>query len=423
MSIFRASFWRRALGLVEPLAERRLEALVRSGEIAPERARERRGMPTRPRPEGLLLWCHARGVQRALALAGALAQLRERRPDISILMTTRVLADDRPLAARLPERVILQFLPHDRPQAVARFLSHWQPDVCLWSDTPEQILTLDETLRRGIPCCLLPGEETDAWTARRIRGRLRRMDRIVVHDTGRLAQVREAGARADAVLLLDPLREGLAAPPVDPAERERLARLLEGRPLWLAAGVPLEEVDAVLAAHRKAKSRAPGLALVILPAAGADMQAIRNRLDSQPLPWLETPHLAPGMITAEILLADGAEALAKWHHVATVSYLGGTLTPGGGQSPLPALALGSAVVHGPHTGLFADLFEEIDRRGAAIRVDGAEALAEAVGTAIAPGTAAELAHAGWTLLAEGAAAADRLAEELDLLADMAEARR
>lgn len=417
MSDLRASLWRRAAGLVEPLSERALQGQIARGEVPAHRASERRGVATVPSPGGPVVWFHTRGMSRALDLSGVMARLWDEQGDVEILLTTRLTADEGALTRRLPAGVIHQFLPFDRPAAVKRFLDHWQPRLCFWSDTPDPAVALSGIGDRGIPVCVLPGDAIDTWLSRRIRPRLRQVSQVFAEDTEMLAKLREAGVAAGRVTITGAPREDALAPDVDATGREQLARNLEGRPVWLAAGVPQEELTHVLDAHRTAHPLVPRVALILLPADDVDVAEFSKVLDASGLPWTRAADLGLGAAPPEIILADTARGAALWYHLATVSYIGGSLVHHGGQSPQIAAALGSAILHGPHTGYFSDLFDRLSDAGAARRVADAAALGEAVAEVIEPRVAAEMAHNAWRVSSEGAEATDTIVAALSDLLD------
>lgn len=412
----RLRFWKRAAGLVEPLSERAVDAQVARGELPRDRAGERRGIASVPRPAGPLAWFHVTGTQRGLDLAGVMARMLELREDTAnLLLTTREVPDDGALRRRLPKRVVVQAAPHDRPVAVERFVEYWQPSLCLWADTPNDALMGAEMQRLGIPRCLLPGPDLDAWLVRRLRPDLRAAARIFVADTHAMARVREAGVPADRVELVGHPREGTAAPEIDEAIRVHVARVLEARPLWLAARVPLEELPLVLDAQRLAQRQVHQLALIVLPEPGASPEDYRNELEKSGVNWTDSSALEVGGVPADVVLAGPDVAEATWYHLATVSYIGGSLVQHGGQSPQVAAALGSAVIHGPHVGVFSDIYARLMAAGAARTVTDARSLSRAVGHAIVPDRAARMAHAAWQVTSEGAEANDTIADALDML--------
>jgi 3-deoxy-D-manno-octulosonic-acid transferase len=65
--------------------------------------------------------------------------------------------------------------------------------------------------------------------------------------------------------------------------------------------------------------------------------------------------------------------------------MGGTLAPRGGQNPFEPARLGTAILHGPHTENFAEIFDALDANGGAVAVEGADKLGQAAGALLGDG--------------------------------------
>ena len=91
--------------------------------------------------------------------------------------------------------------------------------------------------------------------------------------------------------------------------------------------------------------------------------------------------LAPGSV--ECLLVNTTGELKEFYKVATVVFVGKSLTAHGGQNPIEPAALGKPVVFGPYMENFAKVAEEFVRSGGAIQVHSPEELEEVVGRLLA----------------------------------------
>ena len=72
----------------------------------------------------------------------------------------------------------------------------------------------------------------------------------------------------------------------------------------------------------------------------------------------------------QVLLTDGPTEMGLWYRLAPVTYLGGTLggDDAAARHPFEPAALGSAIVHGPHTARFATEWQQLGGAGAAADV-------------------------------------------------------
>ena len=106
-------------------------------------------------------------------------------------------------------------------------------------------------------------------------------------------------------------------------------------------------------------------------------------------------------------MANQPGELGLWYRLATVSFLGGSLSPGiGGTEPMAAAALGTAILYGPNVRRYMPSYTRLANAGAARIVNDAASLSSAVTHLIAPDHAAAMAHAGWDVVSEGAEVVD-----------------
>src|SRR5204863_987966 len=84
------------------------------------------------------------------------------------------------------------------------------------------------------------------------------------------------------------------------------------------------------------------------------------------------------LVGSRVIVLDTRGELASLYADATIVFVGGSLAPIGGHSPLEPAACGKAVVFGPHMDHFAEVAETLVRRGAGIQVLNAEELVAAM---------------------------------------------
>jgi 3-deoxy-D-manno-octulosonic-acid transferase len=104
----------------------------------------------------------------------------------------------------------------------------------------------------------------------------------------------------------------------------------------------------------------------------------------------------------DVYLADTLGELGLLYRLVPLVFMGGTLAPRGGQNPFEPARLGTAILHGPHTENFAEIFDALDRDGGAIPV----------------GDPGELARAAAVLLGDGALMRDMARSAADTAASL-----
>lgn len=406
---------RGAARITEPLAQHDLARRVARGIEDASRAHERRGKSDLERPDGPIIWFHVFGLQGALNLVGVIQQVREEMPEITCLVTSQDQIQDFVFALRMPAGVLHQYAPFDKPAAVERFLQHWTPNLCVWTDDALMPVLNREVAERRIPSIFANVKNIDAanpqfrWLPSIGKPVLQRFDQILVTEDDTMKQVKHFGAEAT---VMGPLCEEALALPHDEARRSKLSKQLEGRPVWLAAKISHDEIDLVLEAHKKALRQTHRLILIVVPADPEDADSVCETCDKLGLHYRKSSDLDELPPRTDVIVAKGFDGLGLWYQMAAVCFLGGSLTAHGGHTPLEAANLGSAIMHGPHVDNYADIYLRLRDAGAAIEVTSVSSLIEAVTELVIPDRAAAMAHSGWMVSSEGADATDALVEAI-----------
>jgi len=412
---------RRAGGVARLWLRRR----ARAGKEDPARIAERMGAAGAARPEGPLVWFHAASVGEAVSLLELLRRLRDGRPELHCLVTTGTVTSARLLAARLPEGCLHQFAPLDVVPWVERFLGHWRPDLAVWTESELWPAMLSAVGRRGVPMLLINARISQRsyrrWRFMRrfARALFARFDRILAQDALAARQIAALGADPDRLVVTGSLKEGAAPLSHDEDERARIARLLAGRPVWLAASTHPGEEEVVLEAHACARRTLPMLALILAPRhpdRGAALAAMLRARGLVTVQRGEGEALAPD---TDVYLVDTLGEMGLWYRIAAVSFVGGSLVEIGGHNPFEPALLGSAILHGPHVRNFADGYARLRAADAAAEVrDGRELCAALIAT-LAPDRAAKMAAAAWGAVSDGAEVTDAVQRTIGDMLDRA----
>jgi 3-deoxy-D-manno-octulosonic-acid transferase len=394
----------RPAGLALYLASR---SLVRRPKAGPKQAPE-----PMERPAGPLVWFHAGPGIDADALLETARRTAQRRPGTSVVFTSA-----EPAAAILAPPLHAAGEPEDKPKDIRRFLDYWRPDAVVLAGSVTSPATMIEVQDRGIPLHLVDARLPDSF-ARRLRwapgaaaSLFGGISRILTPTESEAETFRRLKAPADRIEARGHLEEGTAPLPCNRADHAALAELLAARPVWLAIAVDPPEVEAVVAAHRRAMRIAHRLLLILAPSDGADGAALRDALEAEGLAVAlrsdgEEPD--PGI---QIFVADVPGEAGLWYRLAPITFLGGSLVRGGpGHDPCEPAALGSAILTGPDMGGYRRRVQRFLAAGAARTVGSAEALGEAVADLLAPDRAAEMARRAWDITSAGSDLTDRVIE-------------
>ncbi|MGH7114507.1 MAG: 3-deoxy-D-manno-octulosonic acid transferase [Stellaceae bacterium] len=379
--------YRALTSALTPLVPLYLARRRRRGKEDGSRLSERRGIASEPRPPGRLVWVHAASVGEATAMLRLIERLLQARPGLQILVTTGTVASARLLETRLPPGARHQFAPVDLPGWVARFLSHWRPDLALWVESelwPNLVLA---THARGVPMMLINGR-LSARSYRRWRRwpgligpMLGAFVQCLAQDAEQAERLRRLGARKAAAI--GDLKAAGAALPVDQAQLSQLRRQIGARPLWLAASTHIGEEEIAAAVHRRLAADRPDLLTLIAPRHPARGDTIAAMLARRGLKVARRSRCDPVAGETQIYLADTIGELGMFYRLAGIAFIGGSLTPKGGHNPFEAARLDCVVLHGPDMSNCTGMAAALAAAGAAQTVTGADDLAGAVAMLLA----------------------------------------
>lgn len=364
-----------------------------------------------PRPPGPLIWAHGTGAHDAAALAALAREIAAEAP-ITLLVTGQGEVAEAAGEARL----MCQPAPGYGRSATRSFLDHWRPDAALFlgaRPSPAQLSATAATCATtlvGLPLDQL------IHLDRASRAALRQAAGVWVLNDAAARAARAAGVAPERLRVTAPLRAAPEAPPCIESDRAELAESLAARPVWLAARPLADELPAVLAAHRAVLASAHRALLVLLPGPGCpDDARLAESLAAEGFSVATRALGEEPRLQTEIYLADrlSPEEDGLWFRLAPLCFLGGTLSgTGPAQSYAAAAALGSAIACGPHGGDHAPGLARLTAAGAVRALGGECTLSDAIEELLSPDRAAELAHAAWVEMSEGAEVIVRLSAHL-----------
>ncbi|MDX1781320.1 MAG: glycosyltransferase N-terminal domain-containing protein [Thalassovita sp.] len=374
------------------------------------------------RPAGELIWAHVSSLPKAAAILQLFHRLKPLRPNLHAVLTT---APGLPRPDHLKDDVFWQQIPEESVPAIDAFLSHWRPDLCLWSGGHLRPAMIEMTARRNVPLYLVDAETAALeearfrWLPDMSRGILRRFRKIMATDNSAGQRLRRMGLGNEDVAVTGPMQEGRAALTCDEDTRDELAAMLAGRPVWLAAMVQREEIDTVTRAHRSSMRFAHRQLLILVPDDETMGPRYARRLRDEGWVIAEWSKGEYPEEATQILLADTRGDMGLWYRLAPITLMGSSLVSGyGGRDPYEPAALGSAILYGPNVSRYLSAYSRFAAAGAARIVKDADTLAHAISQLSAPDQAAAMAHAAWEVSSSGAEVTDALIEliqdELDL---------
>ena len=337
---------------------------------------------TSPPPGLPLIWLHAVSVGETRAAEPLIAALLARYSQHALLlthMTPTGRETGRMYLERHPGRVFQAYLPYDLPDAVARFLDHFRPQLGLFMETELWPNLIAAAKARTIPVALVNarlseksarGYERFAALARPAFEALAAVVAQTGADASRLARLGAGTPTVSGNIKFD-----VAPPPEKIAQGNNWRAEVGGRPVWLAASTREGEEEALLEALPQLAPR--NALLILVPRHPQRFDEVARLVQARGLRLARRSLGELPSAETQVWLGDSMGEMAAYYAAADVAVIGGSLLPFGGQNLIEAAACGCPVVVGPHTWNFAQAAGDAVECGAAMRVGGA---AEAVAT-------------------------------------------
>jgi 3-deoxy-D-manno-octulosonic-acid transferase len=147
-------------------------------------------------------------------------------------------------------------------------------------------------------------------------------------------------------------------------------------PILLAGSTFAGEERIVAEVFRELRTEFPDLFLILVPRHAERTEAVIA--DLHPLGLRLARRTAAPEVGADALIVDTTGELRDWYSLATVVFIGKSLTSTGGQNPVEAVMAGKPVVFGPHMENFQPIVSRWLAADAAIEVPDAPELRKQV---------------------------------------------
>ncbi len=367
------------------------------------------------------IWIRSISVGETLIALKLARQLHAARPDAHILLsvtTSTGYALARESASDWLEPI---YNPIDLLPIVRRTLDVLRPSQVVLIEGDIWPNFLAETRRRGIPVWLgnarlSPRSEKRYRSFKAYAGPIfRLLEGIAAPETEDVTRWESLGFPREKIQVTGNIKFDHTAPGTSRApELRKLAEsvaITASTPI-LVAGSTFDGEETILAQLLvELRATYPDLVLILVPrhvertpAILRDLAPFGLRITRRTTLPLEEPS------DCDILLVDTTGELRDWYDLATVVFIGKSLTAIGGQNPAEAVMLGKPVLFGPHMENFQSLVTHLLNRQAAVQVpDAAELNAQIARLLASPETSHAMGQRGSEALASHQGSTARVA--------------
>lgn len=329
-------------------------------------------------PGQKLIWVHALSLGEVNGATPVLKTVREKRPNIIIVVSVTTDAGYDAAHRMLPFVDHIFFHPLDCWPFINRALDRIKPDLYVLTDTgfwPSMLMSLKD---RYIPSMVFNGRISEKSQMRYkqiatlVKPLLQSFAVICMQsERGRIA-IQELGAPAQRVRIFgDTKFDALQIIP-EPERvciRERFRFPHVGQ-VFVAGSTHEGEEQVCVDAYLKLRREFPKLSMVLAPRRLERVEEITKLLQKENIKFVLRSQIDPqSSPMPNIIVLDSLGELAKTYATADVAFVGRSLkAPGGGHNLLEPVAQGVPVLHGPYIENNHKIASELKAQGLAFTV-------------------------------------------------------
>jgi 3-deoxy-D-manno-octulosonic-acid transferase len=334
-----------------------------SGRVAPR--------PTANNSSDDCLWLHAVSVGEVLLLRPVIEELKARRPELQLVLSTTTTTGQEVARAKYPDCQVIYF-PLDFTWAVNTALDRIRPTAIALAELELWPNFVTLAARRGIPVAVINGRLSERsfrgyqriqFLTRRILGRLA-FAAVQSPDYARRFQalgLNPAHCHVTGSVKFDKV-EARRDNPRTQHLREAFG-IAPGEPVLIAGSTQAPEERYALETWLALRTEFPNLRLVLVPRHKERFEEVARMVTHEfqlPLvrrsqPDSSSHNSSPTSPPSPVLLLDTLGELAACWGLADIAFVGGSLTRRGGQNMIEPAAYGAAVLFGPDTRNFRDI--------------------------------------------------------------------
>ena len=332
-------------------------------------------------------WLHAVSVgEVAVALKLAL-QLRVLEPDLRYVLTTTTTTGFSFAAKDAPDWIEVMYTPLDFWPIMQRAFKVIRPARIILVEAEVWPNLTAEAHARHIPIALVNARLSPRSEGRFLRFRFfvaptfRLLDLVCVQEPEDVDRWTALGVDRTRIRHVGSIKYDPQNVHVDPTTREAILRELKidsDRSVIFGGSTHAGEEEILGEIVRDLRAEFPRLFLIIAPRHVERVGEVHRTLERLNLKVGRRSENSSATGATDCLLLDTTGELQSWYSVATVVFVGKSLTAHGGQNPVEATLAGKPVIFGPNMENFATLARSLVREKGALQVKSPDELRQAI---------------------------------------------
>lgn len=327
-----------------------------------------------------VIWLHCVSVGETRAAAPLVKALLQQYPNHQILLTHTTPTGRATSEQLFGDSIQRVYLPYDVPFAVHGFLNHFKPAIGVLMETELWFNLIAACKQEGVPLLLVNARLSEksasgyAKVGKLVRQGLQNLADIAAQTSADAERLKQLGAQNISVA--GNLKFEVMPPENAFIAGQQLRALLgNDRTVFLAASTREDEEAIILNAIVKMSN----LLTVIVPRHPQRFNEVEALLQARGIQYQKRSGLQKvANKNTQVILGDTMGELFTYYASADICLVGGSLLPYGGQNLIEAMRMGKPVLIGAHTYNFKEVSALAVAQGAALRVNDATEIKQAI---------------------------------------------
>ena len=323
-----------------------------------------------------ITWMHAVSVGEVAVALRLAARLKELDPDLFCVLTTTTTTGFAFAVKESPDWIEVMYNPIDFWATMRRAFDVIRPTKLILIEAEIWPNLVAEARRRTVPLALANARLSPRSERRFRRFRFlvaaifRQLDLVCVPEREDIGRWTALGVISDRIVLTGNIKYDIEGTKPDADRPRSILDSLGISPeaeVIFGGSTHAGEEEILANVFMRLRTDFPSAFLIIAPRHVERVRNLRARLQERSLGVTLRSELKP--TRPDCLLIDTTGELRDWYSVATVAFVGKSLTARGGQNPVEPIMAGKPVIFGPHMENFASLATSLVRHGGAVQVE------------------------------------------------------
>ncbi|PYK74051.1 MAG: 3-deoxy-D-manno-octulosonic acid transferase [Verrucomicrobia bacterium] len=327
-------------------------------------------------------WIHAVSVGEIVIALKLADELRALRPDLKCVLTTTTTTGHALAEKTAPQWMQVLYAPLDFWPVMRRAFRVIAPQRNILIEAEVWPNLVAEARNREIPVVLANARLSPRSERRFRRFRFfvtptfRQLDLVCVPSTDDAERWKNLGVAKPRIHAVGNIKYDASNPRHASGEVQRWIKnaIETTRPILFGGSTHRGEEKILIDVFCALQSEFPNLFLVLAPRHVERASEIEADLRNRNLRSIRRSAAGKGPEGSDCLLIDTTGELRDWYDIATIVFIGKSLTAHGGQNPVEAISARKPVIFGPHMENFASLAKGLIEAGGAACVQNSREL-------------------------------------------------